>query len=207
LREGVEKGRRVEYDGDRWKKVGKSGAFCGYPRGHRQPIRLDRGGNRLALLIPSLTFFMLIGEYRHTIDEKGRLALPTKFRSVLSKGVVVTRGVDQCLFVYSREAWDRLARRVATLPITQKNTRAFSRLMLAGAMDLPLDGQGRIVLPEYLRGYGKITKNVVVAGVYDRLEIWDAGLWNAYTKNAEKHSAEIAETLGSFGGAGDIDQA
>ena len=163
------------------------------------------GGSRLPLLIPSLTFLMFIGEYRHTIDEKGRLALPTKFRSVLSTGVVVTRGVDQCLFVYAREAWDRLARKMATLPMTQKNTRAFSRLILAGAMDLPLDAQGRVVLPEYLRGYGKITKNVVVAGVYDRLEIWDEKLWNAYTKNAEKHSAEIAETLGSFGGASDVD--
>jgi MraZ protein len=141
---------------------------------------------------------MLIGEYRHTIDGKGRLALPTKFRNVLSQGIVVTRGVDRCLFVYPKETWKTLAARMAGLPMNQKNTRAFARLMLAGAMDIPLDSQGRVMLPDYLRSYARLGKNVVIAGVYDRLEIWDERLWQAYTKRAERQSENIAEAIGSF---------
>ncbi len=141
---------------------------------------------------------MFIGEYRHTLDGKGRLALPTKFRDVLSKGIVVTRGVDRCLFAYRTDTWAALARDMAALPLNQKNTRAFARLMLTGAMDLFLDGQGRIMLPDYLRSYAGLQKDVVVGGVYDRLEIWDERLWEVYTKTAERRSEEIAETIGSF---------
>lgn len=141
---------------------------------------------------------MLIGEYRYTVDGKGRLALPTKFRNALSHGVVVTRGVDRCLFVYPKDAWEKLASRMAGLPMNQKNTRAFTRLMLAGAMDAPIDGQGRMMLPDYLRAYAGLGQRVVVAGVYDRLEIWDETAWERYTKNAEKHSEDIAEAVGSF---------
>ena len=140
---------------------------------------------------------MLIGEYRHTIDEKGRLALPTKFRNVLSHGVVVTRGVDQCLFVYPKDTWTKLAQALAGLPINQKKARTFARLMLAGAMDTPLDRQGRVILPEYLRGYAALGRAVIIAGIYDRLEIWDARLWEQYTKRAERQSEDIAEALGA----------
>lgn len=141
---------------------------------------------------------MFIGEYHHTIDEKGRLALPTKFRKDLSEGVVVTRGLDHCLFVYTQKMWDKMAQRLANLPMNQKNNRAFTRLMLAGAMDSKIDGQGRVILPDYLRSFAQLGKNVVVAGVQDRLEIWDESEWERYTKDAEQHSEEIAEAIELF---------
>jgi len=142
---------------------------------------------------------MFIGEYNHTIDEKGRLAVPVKFRSDLARGAVVTRGLDNCLFLYSAEEWAKLAEKLSKLPIGQANTRAFARLMLAGAMDVEIDKQGRIILPEYLRKYAAIGKKVVVAGLYSRLEIWDEDNWNKYKEGTEKDSKDIAEALGELG--------
>ena len=141
---------------------------------------------------------MFLGEYRHSLDPKGRVNLPTKFRQDLSQGVVITRGVDRCLFVYPRPTWERLAQNLARLPLTAQASRAFARLLLAGAMDARVDGQGRVMLPDYLRTYAKIRRQVVIAGVYDRLEIWDAAAWGVYTRRAEKHSEDIAETIGSI---------
>lgn len=142
---------------------------------------------------------MFIGEYNHTIDDKGRLAVPSKFRSKLIKGAVVTRGLDNCLFLYTKEEWTRLAEKLATLPISQANTRAFSRLMLAGAMDVSLDKQGRIILPDYLRKYAGLNKKVIIAGLYSRLEIWDEEAWMKYKGETEKESNKIAEQLGELG--------
>lgn len=142
---------------------------------------------------------MFIGEYQHNIDEKGRLAIPTKFRSDLSKGAVVTRGLDRCLFLYTIAEWEKLAKKLMQLPISQSKSRAFARLMLAGAMDVKLDSQGRIVLPEYLREYASLHKKTVVAGLYNRLEVWEEDAWNKYKANTEKDSNEIAETLGELG--------
>ena len=141
---------------------------------------------------------MFLGEYRHNLDPKGRVNLPTKFRKDLSQGVVITRGVDRCLFVYPRATWEKLAGNLAKLPLTAQASRAFARLLLAGAMDETPDGQGRVMLPEYLRRYAGLAKTVVIAGVYDRLEIWDAVAWSAYTKRTEKRSEQIAETIGSI---------
>lgn len=141
---------------------------------------------------------MFLGEYRHTLDPKGRVNLPTKFRSALSHGVVTTRGVDRCLFVYPKEAWERLAASLARLPLTARAGRAFARLLLAGAMDSVPDGQGRVVLPEYLRSYARIRRRVVIAGVYDRLEIWDDAEWGTYTRRTERRSEAIAEAIGSI---------
>lgn len=142
---------------------------------------------------------MFIGEYALSIDEKGRLALPKKFRAEMKKGAVVTRGIDNCLFVYSMVEWEKLAAKIGSLPLSQKNTRAFSRLMLAGAMDVKLDGNGRVNLPDYLRAYAKVSKRVVVAGLLNRLEIWDEDAWKTYKENTEKQSEEIAEQLGELG--------
>ena len=141
---------------------------------------------------------MFIGEYHYKIDEKWRLAIPPKFRANLKKGVVVTRGIDNCLFLYPKDEWENLALKLSNLPISQSKTRAFLRLMLAGAMDLKLDRQGRITLPDYLRKYAKIKKNVVIAGLYNRLEIWDEKEWEEYKKQSEKESKNIAETLGEL---------
>lgn len=142
---------------------------------------------------------MFIGEYQHNLDEKGRLAVPTKFRADLSKGAVVTRGLDRCLFLYPTEQWNELAAKLVKLPISQAKSRAFARLMLAGAMDVTVDRQGRLVLPEYLREYAGMDKKVVVAGLYDRLEIWDEASWKKYKTATEEDSNEIAETLGELG--------
>jgi MraZ protein len=142
---------------------------------------------------------MFIGEYHHVIDEKGRLAIPMKFRLRLKKGAVVTRGLDNCLFVYAMDEWKALAAKIAALPFSKADERAFSRLMLAGAMEAEIDGQGRAVLPEYLREYAKLGKDVVVAGLYNRLEIWDKALWDKYKAETEKNSNDIAERLGEVG--------
>ncbi len=142
---------------------------------------------------------MFIGEYQHSIDEKGRLAIPVKFRGDLSKGAVVTRGLDSCLFLYPQKDWETLAEKLSKLPISKANTRAFARLMLAGAMDCEVDRQGRIILPDYLRKYAGVKKRVVIAGLYNRLELWDEEAWNKYKTGKEKDSGDIAEALGELG--------
>lgn len=142
---------------------------------------------------------MFIGEYQASLDEKSRIAVPAKFRPLLKKKVVVTRGLDHSLFLYTLEEWKKLAEKLASLPISTSNTRAFSRLMLAGAMDFEIDKQGRITLPGYLKDFAKMHKKVVFAGLYNRVEIWSEELWTAYKKQTEKDSNEIAEQLGSLG--------
>lgn len=142
---------------------------------------------------------MFIGEYAHSVDSKGRLAIPVKFRGDLAKGAVVTKGLDQCLFLYTKEEWAKLADKLSKLPISQANTRAFARLMLAGAMDVELDKQGRVILPEYLRKYGSLKKKVVIAGLFNRLEIWDTSAWNKYKIETERKSGDISEKLGELG--------
>lgn len=138
---------------------------------------------------------MFIGEYQHSLDEKGRLAVPVKFRKDLAKGAVVTKGLDNCLFVYTNKEWEQLAIKLAALPISKANTRAFSRLMLAGAMDVSLDKQGRVILPEYLREYAQLSKRIIVTGLYNHLEIWDEEQWTKYKLSTEKDSSSIAEAL------------
>lgn len=142
---------------------------------------------------------MFIGEYNHNIDSKGRLAIPAKFRAVLKKGAVVTKGLDNCLFLYSKEEFKEMAKKAASLPISQAKARAFARHMLAGAMDVEFDGQGRITLPEYLRSFSSLKKKVIVAGLYNHLEIWDESAWNKYKSSSEKNSSAIAEALGDLG--------
>ncbi len=142
---------------------------------------------------------MFIGEYAHNLDEKGRLAIPVKFRRDLSKGAVVTRGLDNCLFLYTKTEWEKLAEKLATLPISQSNSRAFSRLMLAGAMEVEIDKQGRVVLPEYLREFAGLKKSIVLAGLYNRAEIWDEQKWKTYKSQTETNSNEIAEKMAELG--------
>jgi len=142
---------------------------------------------------------VFIGEYTHNLDEKGRLAVPKKFRTVLSKGAVVTRGLDNCLFLYTKDEWKKLADKLSALPFSQANSRAFARLMLAGAMDVKIDKQGRVMLPEYLRKYATLKKNIVVAGLYNRLELWDDKAWEQYKVRTEKDSNAIAEEMSDLG--------
>lgn len=142
---------------------------------------------------------MFIGEYTHKLDGKGRLLIPKKFREDLQDGAVVTRGLDDCLFLYTQKEWEKLAEKLADLPFSQSNSRAFTRLMLAGAMDVEVDSKGRIIVPEYLREFADFEKEVVIAGLYDRLELWDKGLWNKYKEKTEDNSSEIAERMADLG--------
>jgi MraZ protein len=142
---------------------------------------------------------MFIGEYSLSMDNKGRVAVPAKFRASLGTGAVLTRGLDKSLFLYPKDQWEKIAGKLAALPISQSNSRAFARLMLAGAWDIEIDKQGRMVIPEYLRKFANITKKVVVAGLYDRLEIWDEEAWTAYKTSTERESSSIAEALGELG--------
>lgn len=127
------------------------------------------------------------------------MAVPAKFRGKLKGGAVVTRGLDNCLFLYPKDEWQKLAEKLSALPISQANTRAFARLMLAGAMDVKIDSLGRILIPEYLREYASMHKKVIVAGLFNRLEVWDENSWNKYKQNTEKESNDIAEKLGELG--------
>jgi len=142
---------------------------------------------------------MFIGEYQHSIDPKKRLALPSKFRKELGSKVVVTRGLDKCLFIYPLKTWKELAEKLGTLPMGESGTRSFVRLMLAGATDVDVDSQGRILLPDYLKEYATLDKNVTVAGLFNRLEIWDDVKWIGYKNKAEENTDEIAEQLGKLG--------
>ncbi len=142
---------------------------------------------------------MFIGEYQHNIDEKGRMAVPVKFRPQIGKGAIVTRGLDHCLFIFTGNEWQELAKKLVALPLAQSNSRAFARLMLAGAMEVELDNQGRILLPDYLRQYAGLKKQTVVAGVYNRIEIWDENTWQQYKAKTESNSDEIAEKLSELG--------
>jgi MraZ protein len=142
---------------------------------------------------------MLLGEYQHNLDTKGRMAIPAKFREVVSTGAIITRGIDNCLFVFANAEWEILAKKLIALPLAQSNSRAFVRLMLAGATDVTVDNQGRILIPDYLRKYAGLDKEVIVAGLYNRIEVWDKGSWQAYKTKTESSSEEIAEQLGELG--------
>lgn len=142
---------------------------------------------------------MFIGEYSHNLDDKGRLSIPAKFRRELTGGLVVTRGLDHCLWLYPKDEWEEMAKRLAALPVSQANSRAFARLMLAGAWDAELDSQGRVIIPEYLRSFATLDKKITVAGLYNRVEIWDEAKWAEYKSKAESESESIAEAMGELG--------
>lgn len=139
---------------------------------------------------------MFIGEYIHSIDEKGRLAIPVKFRNKLAGGAVVTKGLDNCLSLYTEEAWEKQAEKLMNLPQTQAKSRAYARFVLAGAFGVEIDKQGRIVLPSNLREYAGVKGQAIVTGLGDHVEIWDQKAWAEYRENIEKESVNIAEDLG-----------
>jgi MraZ protein len=142
---------------------------------------------------------MILGEFKHTLDVKGRLAVPAKFREKLGAGAIITRGLDKCLFIFGANEWESLVQKLVNLPLAQANSRAFVRLMLAGASDAKVDAQGRILVPDYLRKYAGLKKQAVVTGLYNRMEVWDEEEWQAYKQKTEASSDEIAEKLGELG--------
>ncbi len=140
---------------------------------------------------------MFMGEYNHTVDAKGRLIVPSKFREQLGEEFVVTKGLDGCLFVYENTEWKALEEKLHALPLTNANARKFSRFFLAGATACEVDKQGRILLPAVLREFAKIDKDVVLVGVGSRIEIWSREVWNA--SNTYDDMDEIAENMEGLG--------
>lgn len=131
---------------------------------------------------------MFLGEFTHSIDDKGRLTIPAKFRGELAAGLVVTRGFDQNLVVYTLAGWQELAARIAERPLAGAEMRAFRRRVFSGAIDLEPDRQGRILIPDYLRSFAGITNEVVVAGMFDYVELWSSEAWATVRESVENSS-------------------
>lgn len=142
---------------------------------------------------------MLIGEYTHVLDEKKRLSLPKKFRQELGKKVVITRGLDNCLFMYSVSAWQETAEKLRSLSFAQADTRGFNRFLLSGAVEADVDSAGRILIPEFLKDFAGLKNKVVLAGVSDRVELWHEKSWIEYKKRIERQADAMAEKLGEIG--------
>jgi MraZ protein len=143
---------------------------------------------------------MLIGEHTHTLDEKKRISLPSKFRKELGKKVVVTHGLDNCLFLYPLKEWEKISEKLGNLSIGQADTRGFNRIMLAGAVELDVDAIGRVLIPEFLREFADMKeKKAVFAGVHSRVEVWDESRWKAYKTKVLKQADQLAEKLGEIG--------
>ena len=138
---------------------------------------------------------MFIGEYHHTIDEKGRIIIPAKFRGELGTNFIVTRGIENCLFVYSLDNWAKITDKLSSLPFTKKDARTFNRFFMSGATNVELDKQGRINLLAPLVQYAKLEKECVIIGTGDRLEIWALDEWMSFFDSTKENMSDIAENL------------
>jgi MraZ protein len=139
---------------------------------------------------------MFIGEYRHTFDAKNRISLPAKFRKELGGSVIVTRGLDHCLYVFPKASWKKEAARISAHSNGSAAGRGLARLQLAGASEAEVDSAGRILVPDYLKTFATLSVKSVIAGVSDRVEVWDEQAWETYTKNIERDADQFAEKLG-----------
>ena len=144
---------------------------------------------------------MIIGQFNHTIDDKNRLSLPAKFRQEMGKKVVITPGLDSCLFIFTMKEWEKIAERLSVKEssILQADNRGFNRYLLGGAVEVEIDGVGRMLLPEHLRERAKLKSKVVFIGVKDRAELWDEATWNSYRDEVENKAGALAEKLGQAG--------
>lgn len=142
---------------------------------------------------------MFMGEYNHTIDAKGRLIVPAKFREILGDNFIVTKGLDGCLFVYPNDEWTRFEEKLKSLPLTNKNARQFTRFFLAGAAACEVDKQGRMLLPQVLREFASLEKDVVLVGVASRIEIWSRERWDESMNTYDGDMDEVAENMESLG--------
>ena len=142
---------------------------------------------------------LLIGEYEHTLDEKKRVSLPKVFRFAMGKKIVVTRGFDHCLYAYSRDAWDVVAKKLQSLSMVNPDTRGFNRFMLSGAAEVDVDGVGRILIPDHQKEFAGLKKRVIFAGISDHVEIWNSEAWNSYKALIEKNADKMAAKLDSIG--------
>lgn len=142
---------------------------------------------------------MLIGEYRHTLDPKKRLSLPSKWRKELGSTLIVTRGLDNCLFVYPQAEWEKITEKIGKLPLGSADTRSFNRFFLSGAVEVEVDTVGRILVPDFLKDFAKLESKVVLAGIHDRVEIWDDNRWTEYKARIEMQADSLAEKLADIG--------
>ena len=142
---------------------------------------------------------MLIGEFTHTIDSKKRLSLPSKWRRELGKKLVLTRGLDNCLFIYPLKEWQKITEKIGRLPLGQADTRGFNRFFLSGATEVEVDSVGRILVPDFLKDFARFSGKVVLAGIHDRVEMWDEKRWTEYKKRIEGQADALAEKLGEIG--------
>lgn len=144
-------------------------------------------------------WFMFYGEFRHSIDNKGRVIIPAKFRLILKDKYIekfyVTRGIERCLFVFTENEWNLLEQKFKNLPLTQSTARAFSRLLFSGAYEATCDKQGRILIPNHLLQYARISKDVLIIGVSTRIEVWDVNTWDEIAKTSIEDYERIAEEL------------
>lgn len=138
---------------------------------------------------------MFIGEYHHTIDEKGRIIIPAKFREELGKEFIITRGIENCLFVYSKENWAKITDKLSSLPFTKKDARTFNRFFMSGATNVELDKQGRVNISKPLIDYASLLKDCVVIGTGDRLEVWSQESWESFFDSTKDSMSDIAENL------------
>ena len=141
---------------------------------------------------------MFMGEFHHTLDTKGRIIVPAKFRKLLGDSFVITRGMDGCLFGYPLTQWDKLEAQLDKLPLTKKDAREFTRFFYSAAAEVEFDKQGRINLSAPLVDFAKLNKNCVIVGVSDRIEIWDEERWNKFSQEAEDNFEEISEKMTDF---------
>ncbi len=141
---------------------------------------------------------MFLGEYLHTFDSKNRISVPSKFRKDLGRVVVVTRGLDHCLYVYSRKEWEKQARAYAVEVNGSAARRGLARLFLAGSSEVEVDGTGRVLIPEHLKSFASIEEKAIIAGVADRVEIWEEGAWKKYTSEIERNADAFAEKVGDI---------
>lgn len=178
--------------------------------GYKEDV-VEKGGDNFQELgitqklkiIHNISFFpfiiMFIGEYTYSLDTKRRLGIPAKLRKSLGNKAVITRGLDNCLFLFSVNEWEKLAKRLSELPFQKADARGFSRFMLAGATEVAIDSLGRILVPDYLKKYAGLKKQTIIAGISNRVEIWDEAKWKSYTQKSEKGMEDMAERLTEVG--------
>jgi len=142
---------------------------------------------------------MLIGEYIHTIDQKNRVSLPAKFRKEMGKSLVVTPGLDNCLFIFTKKEWVKISEKLSGFSMLQADNRSFNRFMFGGATEVDVDTIGRFLLPDFLKTRAGLSEKVALVGVQNRVEIWNENKWSAYKKLVEKQADSLAEKLGGVG--------
>ena len=142
---------------------------------------------------------MLIGQYSHTLDVKKRLSLPSKFKKVLGEKVVITRGLDSCLFLFTISEWEIIAKKLTSQSVGSREARDLNRFFLSGAVEVDVDSAGRVLVPDFLRSFASLENKVVLAGLYSRVEIWDEKVWEAKQKDISDNADDVAAKLQEVG--------